>query len=319
MLPYVSRSQNYRKNVRRGYEHMKQKKVAICGLARDCQKRLKKNMAVLEKLRTCFSQSYVVVVENDSKDGTKDVLKRWAGRKKDVYILTEDSGQETIPAESHNEARPWFSKHRMELMVKYRNKYLEFVEKNFTVDYLIIVDMDLFHISLDGIADTFGQPIAWDAVTSNGRNVPPGRAFFSGYVYFDTYALREVSDTRPQTEEMIFAYQYLLKPLKKGMPMMRVASAFNGLAVYRKPSVEGLRYHCLLNADARVEAECDHVSLHRDMARQGKGLIFINPSQIVYYDTYTNHIFNLFLRCIWKLKIKMKSFRNRYDVKRQQP
>ena len=270
---------------------MKGTKVAVCGLARDCAPNLPGNIKKIERLRKCFQASYVVVVENDSRDRTKDILQNWSDSRKDVFILSEDTGERTIPEQSPGQVRPWFSRHRIERLAKFRNKYLDYVENNLAVDALVLLDLDVFSFSVDGIANTFGQPIPWHAVTANGKNIPEGREFFNGYMYYDGYALKETADTRPQTEEMIFGYQNIFKGLKPGMPMVRVASAFNGLAVYKMDAVRGARYCCLVNKDPHVEAACDHVSLHQHMAERGHDLIYVNPAQIVMYNTYANWLY----------------------------
>ncbi|HOY08701.1 MAG TPA: hypothetical protein PLB05_01340 [Candidatus Omnitrophota bacterium] len=312
----VTRKRDYEGKVQAGYAAMKGRKVAICGLARDCALNLPRNIKTIERLRKYFQVSYVVVVENDSRDRTKEILKNWSAARKDVFVLSQDTGEFTTPAQSPGQIRPWFSKHRIERFVKFRNMYLDYVENNLAVDSLIVLDLDIFSFSVNGIAHTFGQPIGWHAVTANGRNISTGRAFFKGYNYYDTYALRESADTRPQTEEMIFGYQNVFRGLKLGMPMVRVASAFNGLAVYQMDAVKGLRYSCLLNQDPHVEAACDHISLHKQMAERGQDLIYINPSQIVMYDTYTNWFYRYLRKTAGKARRGLSATRTAVQNKR---
>jgi len=285
-----SRIQDYHRKVSAGYQTMNHSTVAICAIVRDCENALQRNIPQVEKLRSYFSESFVIVVENDSKDNTKSVLKTWSEQSNNVHVLSEDLGVQTIPRPSKTQRKPLFSKHRMDLMVSYRNKYLEFLEQNFEVDYMIVIDLDLHSISVEGVVNTFGQAIPWHAVTSNSRIKHRISEFYKGYHYYDTYALREVGDERVQTEEMIYAYQNMLKPLCLGMPMLRVASAFGGLGVYKSEAIKGLRYTCKENEDEYVEVECDCVPFHKDMAKNGYGLIFINPSQVVYYDTFSNFL-----------------------------
>jgi len=298
-----SRRKDYHRKVADGYERMRSLKVAICSTVRDCEKNLSRNIVQIEKLRQCFLESFVIIVENDSKDKTKAVLETWSKEHKNVHILSEDLGVQTLPSHSENEIKPYFSWHRINLMVSYRNKYLDFLENHFEVDHVIIIDLDLYFISLDGIANTFGQSIQWHAVTSNSKKMKPGiLKFYKGDYYYDTYAFREVGDDRPQTESMIYAYHRLLAPLVVGMPMMRVASAFGGLGIYKKEAIHQLRYVCKANHDKNVEVECDCVPFHREMANNQYDLIFINPSQIVYYDTYTNYLRKLFQKLVKQVR-----------------
>ncbi|MHC4139408.1 MAG: hypothetical protein ACYSR1_06090 [Planctomycetota bacterium] len=163
------------------------------------------------------------------------------------------------------------------------------MEKNLDVDYMIVVDLDLYSFSIDGIANSFGQRIPWDVVASNGKHIRNIYKSLFGYHYYDAYALREIGDMHPLTEEIIFSYQDMLKPLKVGMPMIKVASAFNGLAIYKKEAIKGLRYFVKENDDKRVEVEVDHMPFHSEIIKK-HDLFFINPSQTLYYNTYTNYI-----------------------------
>jgi hypothetical protein len=53
------------------------KNIIIAALARNCEDSLRINIPLIEKLRTQFSWSQVVVVENDSIDETKNLLNDW--------------------------------------------------------------------------------------------------------------------------------------------------------------------------------------------------------------------------------------------------
>ena len=64
----------FQNRVRRGKELMKNSTVVFCSLVRDCENSLKQNIPKVEELRSSFRASHVVLVENDSKDRTKEVL-----------------------------------------------------------------------------------------------------------------------------------------------------------------------------------------------------------------------------------------------------
>ena len=53
------------------------KSVVICALARDCSGALANNIPRIQELREFFADSEVIVIENDSKDNTKEVLASW--------------------------------------------------------------------------------------------------------------------------------------------------------------------------------------------------------------------------------------------------
>jgi cellulose synthase/poly-beta-1,6-N-acetylglucosamine synthase-like glycosyltransferase len=104
-----------------------QSNVTFAILARDCSHSLQKNIPKIECLRKYFKSSQVVVVENDSKDNTKDILKKWALFSNGIFLLMNDYGIQTIPDISKHNPYPVTSEHRIEKMVKYRNMYMDFI------------------------------------------------------------------------------------------------------------------------------------------------------------------------------------------------
>ena len=76
---------------------MNNQNIVIAALARDCEDSLRANIPVIEELRTKFLWSQVVVVENDSIDGTKELLNEWKINYDKVNIISKDYGTKTIP------------------------------------------------------------------------------------------------------------------------------------------------------------------------------------------------------------------------------
>jgi hypothetical protein len=90
---------------------MNTKNLLIAALARNCEDSLKVNIPLIEKLRAQFTWSEVVVVENDSIDGTKDLLNDWKINCTNVTIISNDYGTKTIPDKSDliaNALIKWF-------------------------------------------------------------------------------------------------------------------------------------------------------------------------------------------------------------------
>ena len=69
---------------------MRNIKIAICSIVRDCNNNLKRNIPVIEKLRSHLKSSIVIVFENDSIDGTKDIFIEWNKKSSNVYIESRD-------------------------------------------------------------------------------------------------------------------------------------------------------------------------------------------------------------------------------------
>jgi len=274
----------YCRTVAEGYRRMTGFNVCICGLARDCAPALARTLPWLDKLCAQFKNAHVVIFENDSKDDSKELLTSWSAGRKHINLFLDDFGTATIPAAKSSTVNPSFSYFRIEKMAKYRNQYLDFASMLSGLNYLIVVDLDLYWIGLDGIAHAFGQDIPWDAQFANGRIMDPRRAGLGDF-YWVTYAFLEVGDTSRQTETKLSNYWEMLKPLAKGMPLFAVQSAFGGVGVYRWEAIKGLRYGVEYNQkDPRIEVLVEHVYLHRQMIAAGHDRLFINPSLIVYYD-----------------------------------
>lgn len=290
--PHSNFRQDYLNKVDLGYRKMSKSSVAICSTVRDCARRLEKNIPKIEKLRVCFQDSIVVAIENDSIDGTKDVLTHWKESEAGITVISNDYGIDTI-VETDDGVDASFSDHRIGRMAFYRNQYMRELKDKKNIDYVIVVDLDLGDISIDGIANTFGQSNTWHAVAANGLNHYPFSELTNSYKYFDTYAFCEIGDERPRTKRIIFEYQKLLQYLRPGMLMMPVSSAFGGLVVYDYHALLSAEYDVLTNDDNEVGVQCEHIALHRKMRAEGFDKIFINPSQVVLYETYLEHLAKL--------------------------
>lgn len=278
--------EQYNQCVVRGYEHMKNSNIAICGTVRDCANSLSNNIFVIEQLRSKFQNSVVIIIENDSIDNTKQVLDQWSKTSRNVVIECQDFGIQTIKVVGGKVDRS-FSRHRIEQMCKHRQRYMNRLALEKNLDYVMVVDLDLESINIDGIANSFGQALDWDAITANGVSAKRRlKDSYQGHVYFDTYALRHIGDSKPRTRSAIMDDQILMQGMEKGAPLLAVASAFGGLAIYRYPALMSANYCVLDNADPEVEVLCEHIGLHKQMAENGHRNIYINPSMLVLYESY---------------------------------
>jgi len=257
--------------------------VAICSIVRNCEKNLIKNISIVEKLRKRFNSSYVIIFENGSLDKTKTILKSWNDKSKNVIIDNSDDNEITIPECDFGGHNKYFSKHRISKMANYRNNYLDKLEElNIDFDYVIVLDLDLSHIDLNGIIHSFLLSNQWDVITANGYSRSP----LLKKRYHDTYALVEIgNENESQSEKIIFKNQSKWAFMSKGMPLIPVYSAFGGLAIYKYQLIKGLRYGVIPNNNSRVEVKCEHFYLHDKMINKYNAKIFINPNMLILYQT----------------------------------
>jgi hypothetical protein len=252
-------------------------------MVRDCKKSFEKNLEVIENLRAVFAESHLIIIENDSKDGTKEFVQSMGGTEK-VWVDAFDTGVVTLPKIMASGVNPSFSEYRVNKMANYRNRYLRILKGKVgldNIDWVIMIDPDVHRISIDGIKHSFGLSERWDVVHANGRM----KKGMMGNDYYDVYALAEYGDNSTCTEERMHIHNAQMRSVRPGMPLMPVRSGFNALAIYRSTALEQVQYRCEQNNDARVEVLCEHVSFHDDIRESGFGRQFLNPSMIVRYNT----------------------------------
>jgi len=266
---------------------IKDKTFIICSIVRNAEKGLKMNIPVVNAFCKEVHDFQIVVFENNSTDGTKALLADWI--KQDatrIHCIMEDKdASATIPKSSAVNVNPFYSRQRIEKMARLRNQYMEYVETNrLKADYLIVVDLDIARLDLEGIISSFQTDTEWDAITAFGYSTSPKLR----RRYHDTYALTEYGDERnPQTEEKI---RLLAEKYGKysGVPsLIRVFSAFGGLAIYKYAAICGLKYQVENNADKRVEVRCEHFSIYRQMKERGNNKVYINTKMILKYQNLT--------------------------------
>ncbi|MEM1182729.1 MAG: hypothetical protein AAGM22_30575 [Acidobacteriota bacterium] len=250
-----------------GRQAMAEKRVVFCGLARNVAAELPRVIGHIERAGRLFLDYRVAVFENDSEDGTVDLLRDWARRNHRVAVHTESFGWPKWRQDQSTE--------RMAAMAVARNRVLDAVAELVDVDHVVVLDLDLPKgFSLDGLASTFNRG-HWDVVGSNSLWVPPTGPPPPRPWYFDTWAYRPREDfgstSSPEASEadappLVF---------ERGEPWVPVVSCFGGLAVYTFEAFTcGARY---------AGPECEHVAFHHGLRRQGFDRIFLNPSQIVLY------------------------------------
>ena len=225
-------------------------KYLIVGLARNighCWGQTKESLLKIQA--ACGEDCVTLIVESNSSDGTREILKSWEGPNNLVLKL----GDLTEPV-------------RTKRIAECRNAYMDFFEfRGFfeTHDYLIVVDLDT---SL-AIEDDFKLQLKscfvrddWDAIASNRR----GR-------YYDIWALRceEIGctfDCWDMTKKFGDAYKHIRRfqtTIYPKLSWIPCTSAFGCMALYKTKAIRGKRY----NGDET----CEHVSFHEGLR------MFINP------------------------------------------
>lgn len=259
-----------------------EKTVIICILARDCNTALKRNIPQIEKLVSYFFDAKIIVIENDSIDGTKKTLKEWALRNKNVLVLSDDLKQQTIPQKVNSGKNPTTSFYRINKMANFRNKYLSFIkEKSIVSDYIIVIDIDLDRIYPEKIIKAIEDaPSDWAAIFANGRLYSNVLRFTK---YYDNYALIPIN-----SEKDSFTYKErhlnvdILENTLKEKKYAEVKSAFGGLGVYKYEALCSSIYRAIPSLSGEDEVLCEHVSVNLDVAKFGK--LYVARKMRVLYE-----------------------------------
>lgn len=272
--------------------NLNEKSIVICSIVRDAEKGLKNNIPVIERFCPMFRDYQVVVFENNSKDTTKQLLASWMQRDSaHVHALMEDRAMPPKQKKSQpHVVNPFFSRERIEKMATLRNQYMEYVDRQgWNMDYMMVVDLDVAQLNLEGILSSFSSDKDWDAVTAFGYSTSPKLR----RRYHDSYALAEYCDQdKPQTEKQIKILADKYGSIKPTDDWVRVFSAFGGLAIYKFDAVKGLRYKALPNNDERVEVRCEHYSIYKGMYARDFDKVYINPAMLLKYQDLT-------LKIVW--------------------
>jgi hypothetical protein len=242
-----------------------QASMVFLGCARDCESDVARSISAVQKLRGLFGTSAFHVFENDSRDGTLEILRQF-NRQGILTLHSEEGLDEVMPK-------------RTERLAYARNTLMASALDKQTYEYICWVDLDgLIDEAFDarGFLSCFQYEEAWDAVFPVN----------TGY-YYDIWALRHPvmwpSDyliqmnsefdlalgDRSIVEIAMKSRQIKADAMRGWLP---VESAFGGMAIYKAQVCRNGRYVGL--EDGREV--CEHVSFNRALFRSG-GALYINP------------------------------------------
>jgi hypothetical protein len=277
-----------KKDLSCGEAHMKNSSVVICGLARDCSQNLDRNMEMIISLAKKFKNYKILIVENDSQDGTRKKLLGWVEKDPNVEILGCGVNAKICSLKLDKTIDHEVTNGRIKKMSYLRNLYLERVKEFYSgMDYMLVFDFDISGvIYLDGMADSFcilSKRTYVNGITANGM-----KNDFGVKKYYDPFALfsKDTPSCFASGEEKRDYDQKMLEdgelPSENGdhfyfSPIggpFPVKSAFAGLGIYRISSVmeKGASYD--LNCSRAIT--CEHTPFSEAL-----GKIMINPRMIL--------------------------------------
>ena len=265
-----------------GFSKMKDKRVVICTLLRDVAKRLEEIKIRAERMGKAFGDYRIVVVENDSSDGTRIALKKWRDDNCRVIILgcgiNSQSDTCNMPKASTKTDGHSVDRKRIEKMTHLRNIYLDYVKRYLSdYDFAIVWDMDIVGtVYLDGVANTIGYFTHPHSSIKNADAICAYGVYRWGWLtlYYDTYAHIDKEDKFHIDLKTVHDIKKGIgNQYTRGTEPIKVISCFSGFTIYRVSSL--LANKTIYDMSPPDNLECEHVRLHRHLKN-----IYLNPSMI---------------------------------------
>jgi hypothetical protein len=256
------------KVIAKGLEEVSKHKVIFAGITRDNAEDLPKMLDFMEDFGSKFKDYRVVIFENDSKDNSVEILKKYERRNSKIKIISENFNLQKRPS--------------IKFLADIRNKYLDEINSSSSYDdfdILIFVDLDMkYGFDLRGILHSFSKIESWDMVCSNGIFTKSGKMWDAFAFRNDEfpYGLDKLSH-EVYWSDIVPKIQKIYDPKSDLLP---VYSCFGGIGIYKKKFIEGCRYDS-------IKGDCEHIPFHKCMREKNGARIFMNPAQLIRYRHYS--------------------------------
>jgi len=277
-----------------GLEKMKGKKIIITGLIRDNQKIIPYLQSFFYELVPYFLDIRFLIVENDSKDLTRQYLLQWATKDPRIEILGGKNINDPI-AKLKLAPTPTYKpveSPRIKKMSILRNLYLKRIRQAYPhFDYTMVIDLDIHgKIYLDGLFHSFGlleENLQIDGLSANGclfysnfpqKSYQPSYTSFE-MTYYDPFALVEKGKSvvyqsfQEKRNHDALGVEYA-KKLQIGQLPIPITSGFAGCCIYRQTSILS---EFMLYDFTPFKYSCEHAHFNKHLKD-----LRLNPSMIYF-------------------------------------
>lgn len=226
-------------------------RVVVIGPARDVAGNLDGLLQMTRRLRRQVDIIHFIVFENDSTDGTVDLLKQWKEDDISMHVESETNmtGTRTVKL-AHARNRLW------ELVAELPNQE--------SIDYVFAIDMDDVNVHLAHVENCWngGLPENWTVCCTN-----------TYFVYYDLWALRTFANDswvgdRDVLQIPKHVRQSLFRHIPASEPPIPAKSCFGGAAMYRYQKIRHLNLTTYEGLDEDGNWICEHVVFHERLLQQ---------------------------------------------------
>lgn len=264
--------EDFRANYERGVDIWRDTDVAFVGLARNCDKWLAGNLARLVQLCEGVRSWRLHVRTNDNKDETAMVLQEFCEEYPQASFVNQTLGREHFGAE-------WAGP-RTEALAEYRTACQSWVaDSSLRPSLVVAIDFDMWggwsHAGfLHGVGALAASQHAYGMASVSLMRHYQTVIDQAGatqrqpvWVHYDCWALRLNSAWDDYTAGQGGWKHSWIPPV--GSPVVPVASAFGGMAIYETEAYLAGVYH---------GRDCEHVPFHESIAQKTGKSLYINPA-----------------------------------------
>jgi hypothetical protein len=246
----------------------------FAGIAKNVYPYISQVLGAIGECASLFANRKIIIVENDSTDGTRDALTRWASISEDhIYIRENDDTLDELT--------------RTERLAYFRNIYIREIENQDydSLRYIILFDCDNVN------SNSIDKESVIEAIRFLEDNDKHAAVFANtrGF-YYDIWPLRHPiwcpGDCWDEVRSLstfisyaeailtcVGARQIRIESTSAPIP---VISAFGGLAIYKRRFLLGKRY----SGRYRGGLTSEHVAVNEGISSDG-GKLFIFPKLLV--------------------------------------
>ncbi|CAJ1349736.1 unnamed protein product [Effrenium voratum] len=254
--------------------------LLVAGLARDAEAALPGLRRKLEGLAEHFFKVHLILVENDSADGTQKYLRRWAQQSSPRFTVepvilrfrdSQDVGK--YGNRGQLKSKGW-GHDGVKFLAKLRNIYLRRLREFKGPHWILMIDVDIGHWEDSRILEALGHETHWHVLCAH--------SWYRTGALYDAFALRsrELQPAAPGKFEAEQARAFFPHGLcglqdrwgESSRTLIPVDSCFGGLALYREELLTEFK-DCNYSEDVD---DCEHVSLHTCIRAKG-GVVALYP------------------------------------------
>jgi len=261
----------YQKEIREGEKIAHDSSLIITGLLRNSAFHIPSLKRRCKEMTSGFRDYRIIIVENNSIDGSREYLLEWTIEDPNVVILCRDafsvnneecdiSNMFTVSQDADHSPRP----DRIYRMAFLRNIYMDHIRHYYpSFDFMCVMDMDLHgDLYMDGWMHAVRSLAnkGRDAIACNGMIMRNDSNFY----YYDSFAHVEENepivweDATSKSNHDRTVHLHVTHRYSSLMKHDRVRSAFGGAVLYRLSRIRNHAY-----GSSPDHYSCEHSYFHR--------------------------------------------------------